>query len=166
MANDTEQWQLLSSVIVNSVLLWNIASCRCWKQNSEPKQPCFGDSCVIRSIYLFKPSSQCFGEEKMLWCNALGLFLREEGAVRNHAKILSWLHNYRQQRASQASALKAGLMLRLRFLVEGSFLHRMSPKEELTFNVPGHVKHGQWAKCRPPELRAGTAKDLRGKKFI
>lgn len=34
-------------------------------------------------------------------------------------------------------------MLRLGFLLEESFLHRMSPKEELMFNVPGHIKHGQ-----------------------
>lgn len=48
----TEQWQLLTTIIVNLVLLWNISSCRCWKQNSELKKHCFGDLHVIRSIYL------------------------------------------------------------------------------------------------------------------
>lgn len=53
-------------------------------------------------------------------------------------------------------------MLRLGFLLEESFLHRTSAKEELVFNVSDCIKHGPWAKWRLPELR--LPKIWRGRK--
>lgn len=53
-------------------------------------------------------------------------------------------------------------MLRLGFLLEESFLHITSAKEELVFNVSDCIKHGPWAKWRLPELR--LPKIWRGRK--
>ena len=45
----------------------------------------------------------------MLWRDALDPSSERKRIVCNGAKILPWLSNYREQRVSQASALKSGL---------------------------------------------------------
>lgn len=150
---------------VDSVLLRNISSCMVGNGVQSPSSKhCFGDSHVTRSIYLNPALStsvkgRCYDAMPLASSpgrKALSVITPRfcpDGRTTGNKGLLGHLHS------EQVS------MLRLGVLLEASFLRRKSPKEELTFTVPGHVKHGQGAECRLPDLRVGTAKGRRGKKF-
>lgn len=124
----------------------------------ETESHCFGDLHVIRSIYL-NPTGSNLVKGRCYDVMSLIPSCERKGAVHNHARILpdcptTGNKGFSSICRSQCSGLGS---------LEESLLHRMSPKEELAFNVPGHVKHGQRAKWGLPDLRVGTAKDSEGK---